>query len=70
VAAFANVAWAEKNFCAARTLFRRYLEITPNALDRDAVEKTIVRLDDEIQRRAVPSTFLDRVINRLYGLFG
>ena len=63
VAAFANVAWADKNFSAARALFRRYLEITPNAFDRRHVERTIAHLDGEVQRRAVPSTRLDRLIN-------
>ena len=51
VSAFANVAWAERNFVAARVLFKRYLEIDPNAFDRDYVKKVILHLDREIQRR-------------------
>ena len=65
VAAFARVACAEKNFSTARTLFCRYLEINPHAFDRDQVEKTIAHLEVEIQRRATPSTWLDRAISRI-----
>ena len=70
VSAFATVAWAERSFCTAHVHFRRYLEINPNAPDRDYIERVLAHLDRESQRRSIPSTALDRLINWFCSLPG
>jgi hypothetical protein len=65
VSAFAMVARSEAQFWTASTLFRRYLELSPEAWNRQTVEEILAGLDEQIRLRATPSTLIDRLLNRL-----
>jgi len=69
IVGFACVALAQNYFPAARALFRKYLEIAPEACDRSRVDKIITDIDDHIQLGVLPKTFFVRVVTSLRRVF-
>src|SRR6266436_1467107 len=69
IVGFACVALAQNYFPAARALFRKYVEIAPEACDRSRVDKIITDIDDHIQRGVLPKTFFVRVVTSLRRVF-
>jgi hypothetical protein len=52
-----TVAWVDKNYSAARALFRKYLEIVPEAPDRKHAEHIISDADLFIRHADAPAFF-------------
>ncbi|HYR90930.1 MAG TPA: radical SAM protein [Terriglobia bacterium] len=69
IVGFACVALAQNYFPAARALFRKYVEIAPEAGDRQRVDKIIADIDDRLRRDILPNTFSRRVMNLLRRVF-
>src|SRR6267142_1652538 len=69
IVGFACVALAQNYFPAARALFRKYVEIAPEAGDRSRVDKIIADIDDRLRRDILPNTFSRRVMNLLRRVF-
>jgi hypothetical protein len=65
VAGFAFVAHCEAQCSAAIQLYGRYLELNPEAFDREAIEELIRILGERMRRSSAPPTLWLRAIERL-----
>lgn len=58
----ANIALAEKKFPAAGSLFRKYLQVAPEAADRERVERIIADIEGHVEFETAHSTLWRRTM--------